>query len=170
MKKKTYNHLQIMLFSNKTIFFIEFCFFYFVIIAIVIPSILNNRILVIPTKLELNAFFFFRVFIFATFEELIYRVYLPFQMDRFYFLINRCNVQLKKLNPFILVSNVLFAFAHSYLGVYNIIFAFIVGIGFSLIYKYVKEKVNIYSAIFTISLIHFFYNSIAFYILVYFDK
>lgn len=166
MKKKL--SLQTQSSLNRISFFIEFPLFLFVVFALVLPCILNERIFVIPSRpetLQEILYFLVRIFVFATFEELIYRVYLPTQMTRLYVSRNRYYNQLKKKEKYIfhIISNIFFAFAHSYLGVFNILFAFISGIIFSLIYEYVNKKLNMLCAVFLISLFHFFYNSVAFY-------
>lgn len=161
--KKVY--LNLSSFWAKVSFFLEVCFFLFVIFTLIFPSILNDESLTLPSKLQIDVFFF-RVLIFAMFEELIYRVYLPIQMERFYDLKNKQDVKLKKKLAFIIISNIFFAFAHSYLGIFNIIFAFIIGLIFSLMYEYIKKKNNVYCAFFTISLLHFFYNAIVFLLLI----
>jgi|GEM_PF-1501436 hypothetical protein len=169
MKKKTYQHIQTTLSQTKTGYFIEICLFLFVMLALVFPSILNDKPLILPVKpkgLLDTFFFFFRVLILAMFEELIYRVYIPFQMRRFYYLKNRQDDK-PIIKQSIIISNIIFALAHSYLGFYNIIFAFIGGAGFSLIYEIIKNKITVYFAFFTISLVHFFYNAITFWFLLY---
>lgn len=157
-------HRNLSSFLSKASFFLEICFFLFVIFTLIFPSILNHEPLTLPSKSEMDIFFF-RVLIFAMFEELIYRVYLPIQMGRFYDLKNKQDGKLKKRLAFIIISNIFFAFAHSYLGIFNIVFAFIMGLIFSLMYENIKKKINVYCAFFTISLIHFFYNAVVFLLL-----
>ena len=160
MKKKTYQLFRAL--PLRVSFFLEICFFLFVIFVFIFPSVLNEKPLTVPPKLEISSFFFIKVFIFAMFEELIYRLYLPFQMERFYCLKNGQNGKVKRI--FIIISNIFFGFAHFYLGIYNIVFAFISGLFFSLIYEYVKKKINSSFAFFIISFVHFCYNAVAFWI------
>ena len=169
MKKKPSQNIQILLSSSKTGFFTQFCFFLFVLFVFVFPSIFNTQGFALAKKPKIlfdTLYFFSNILIIAMFEELIYRVYIPFQLKTLYnfFMIVKKN----KIETIIfsLISNIFFALAHSYLGIYNVIFAFIMGNIFSLIYEIIKLKKNGYYAFFAVSLFHFFYNAIAFAILI----
>lgn len=146
-------------------FFLELLLFLFIFTTIILPTIFTSHTFILPTKSQsyTHAYLFFaKIFICAMFEELIYRVYLPFQMKRF-FLKQNWIIKQRENKIFIIISNILFALAHSYLGILNVCFAFIMGLFFSFIYEYLKK--NTYVAFFMISLIHFFHNAIMFYIL-----
>ena len=170
MKKKFYWSLQIKPPSTKIRLFIEFFFFLFILFVLVFPSILTSNALLLPKKhgtLQDGLFFLSKIFILAMSEELIYRVYLPHQMMHFYILKNKNDAKFKDVRKvFYLISNIFFAFAHAYLGIFNILFAFVLGEIFSLIYEYIGKKNNFCFAFFIISFTHFFYNSCAFWILV----
>lgn len=163
MKKRLFQPLHSQ-FPNSSFF--ELGLFLFVIFTIVLPSIATRHTFIMPLKPETHwdvFAFFFKVFIFAMFEELIYRVYLPFQMKRF-FLTQDDVVNKRKEQLFIIISNILFSLAHLYLGTLNSIFAFIIGLFFSFVYEIIKRYRNIFYAFFTISLIHFCYNSIVLFV------
>ncbi|MGP1438747.1 MAG: CPBP family intramembrane glutamic endopeptidase [Treponema sp.] len=157
-------------YKEKATLLFEIIFFLLVMFTIVLPSISENHTFTMPIKPKtyFEFFLFFgKVFILAMFEELIYRVYLPIQMKRFYNI--KTSFRKEKLEKlfFSLVSNLFFAWAHLYLGIWNVCFAFIMGLFFSFIYEYVNGKFNFYLAFLMISLIHFFYNSIVFCVLIY---
>lgn len=163
MKKRLFQPLQVMFLNS---FFFELVLFLFIIFAIVLPSILTTHTFVLPARpsnYQALSLFLFKIFFLAMFEELIYRVYLPFQLKRF-FLKQDEFMNMRKSYVFILISNFLFAMAHLYLGLVNVFFAFVMGLFFSFIYAFFKK--NAYIAFFVISLIHFIYNTIAFYILI----
>ena len=163
MKKRLFQPLHSQ-FPNS--FFFELILFLFVIFTIVLPSVATSRMFIVPSKPETHwgvCAFFFKVFIFATSEELLYRLYLPFQMKRFF--LNKDGVMNKRKEQFvIIISNMLFALAHLYLGILNSCFAFIMGTFFSFIYEIIKRHLNSFYAFSTISLIHFCYNSVMLFI------
>ena len=146
--------------------FLELLLFFFVLTTIVLPSMFTSHTFTLPIKPQnyMQAYLFFaKIFICAMFEELIYRVYLPFQMKRF-FLKQNWIIKQRENKIFIIISNIFFALAHSYLGILNVCFAFIMGFFFSFIYEIIKRHLNSFYAFSTISLIHFCYNSVMLFI------
>ena len=170
MKKKLYQKIQSLLSPLKTSFFIQLSLFLFVLFFLIFPSILNRQEFTLPTKPKtlFDALFFFSgVLIFAMFEELIYRVYIPFQLKSLYNFFVKLKINSVETIIFSRISNIFFALAHSYLGIYNVVFALIMGGFFSLIYETIKLKKQWSCAFLIISFLHFCYNTIVLIILMY---
>ncbi len=147
-KKKTINLLE---------FIAIFTFF-------VLPPMLNTQKfedIIIPKAFFKLILFIFEVFALATYEELLYRVYLPYRIKSF------------KNNKFFFMCSeffpiFVFALAHRYLGLANILYAFVMGALFRVIYLFFKKlfakryakKYSIAFSFLLLSFIHGLHNII----------
>ena len=126
------------------------CFIAFILEAIAFFLNSNNpQFSVAPLDNKTKIFFCLLNFILsAFFEEVIYRLYLPQQIKRFFSNIH--NEKIKKYIPE-LITIILFALAHKYLGIYAIINAFFACIILRICYIKTQN-------IFTNTFAHFLYN------------
>ncbi|UTC67777.1 MULTISPECIES: CPBP family intramembrane glutamic endopeptidase [unclassified Treponema] len=116
--------------------------FTFIFIVFVLPPILNNKEFSMPPKPQ----GFFKVLIFAAkivflaaYEEVLYRIYLPYRIKT---LLGNTN----KFGPYLsapeILSVLLFALAHRYLGFFNMLYALAAGIIFRILYLAFKKKME----------------------------
>lgn len=82
-----------------------------------------------------------RTLLFAAYEEVLYRLYLPFRIKSFY------GTNPEKFRTYFTASEVFpvifFAAAHRYLGLFNVLYALTVGIIFRVLYFTLKKKIEI---------------------------
>ena len=108
-----------------------------------------------------------RVFFFASMEEFLYRVYFPEKLLSYFSFTKHYKKNNKRVETVIfLLSCTLFAFAHLYLGFFNVIFAFLVALFLNKTYICAKTKWNKLIAFILISAIHSLYNLFAFLIII----
>lgn len=137
-----------------------------VCIFFVLPSLLHNIPVTIPTKPHLLAdtiIIFFRVFAAAAYEELLYRAYLP---DRLLLLLEKHSLPMPKKQLFAeSFAVVCFALAHRYLGEASVIFAAGAGILFRILYCFIRRKHIRIIAFCTVWVLHGCWNSAVYYYL-----
>ena len=130
--------------------FLSLCFIVFFLETIAFFLKSNNpQISGAPLDKKIKIFFCLLNFIFsAFFEEVIYRLYLPQQLKRFF-----SNIQNEKIKKYIpeLITIILFALAHKYLGIYAMINAFFACIVLRICYIKTQN-------IITNTIAHFLYN------------
>ena len=115
--------------------------FLLILSVFVLPPIVSARNFTLPEPPEpllLNVVFILKIICAAVYEELLYRVYLPFRLQSFYTQkavpFNR-SFLLSELPPVLF-----FALAHRYLGLFNVLYAFAAGCIFRLVYKRLRIK------------------------------
>lgn len=128
-----------MYFDKKTIrILLEFIFIFTIF---VLPPILNSRDFILPPRPE--GFFYILVFIskivfFAAYEEILYRLYLPYRIKSFY------GQAINSLKYYFWISEIFpiifFALAHRYLGMFNVLYAAVAGIIFRALYIFIQKK------------------------------
>ncbi|AIN94727.1 CPBP family glutamic-type intramembrane protease [Treponema putidum] len=115
--------------------------FIFIFTVFVIPPMLNTRAFIPPNKPE--GFFYSLIFIskivfFAAYEEILYRIYLPYRIKSLYgqraHTIKYCFWS-SEIFPIIF-----FALAHRYLGFLNVLYAMAAGIIFRILYVLIQKK------------------------------
>ena len=122
-------------FDKKTIrILLEFIFIFSIF---VLPPILNTG------NFNILAFMGKMVFL-ASYEEILYRIYLPFRIKSFYGensgFFKSCFLS-SEVFPILC-----FAFAHRYMGSFNVLYAMAAGIIFRLLYIIIKK--NIFQVLF----------------------
>ena len=128
-------------FDKKTLrFLLEFIFIFTIF---VLPPMLNKRDFTPPPQPE--GFFYVLVFIskivfFAAYEEILYRIYLPYRIKSFY---GENPESFKSaLAVYEILPVIFFALAHRYLGFLNVIYAAAAGL-YVLIKKNSSAKCSI---------------------------
>lgn len=126
-------------FDKKTLrFLFEFIFIF---IIFVLPPMLNNRDFTPPPRPE-GAFyillFMSKIVFFSAYEEILYRIYLPYRIKSFY------GKNTDRFNSAFAVSEItpviFFALAHRYLGFFNVLYAMAAGIIFRILYVLIQKK------------------------------
>lgn len=114
--------------------------------------------LALPSGLFANCVFVLKLLFWASSEEFIYRVYFPNKLE-FFFLTQHHNFlsSFRHLSVWAL-PHLLFATAHSYLGLLNVLFAFFASICLRKIYISLQYAVGKIASFAIISMIHSFYN------------
>ena len=114
-------------FDKKTLrFLLEFIFIFTIF---VLPPMLNKRDFTPPPQPE--GFFYVLVFIskivfFAAYEEILYRIYLPYRIKSFY---GENPESFKSaFAAYEILPVIFFALAHRYLGPFNVLYAAAAGI------------------------------------------
>lgn len=133
--------------------FIFFCVLTFFVFP---PIFSGSNFNLTPKPSYISAFFLqvFKIFFAASFEEILYRAYLPFQINRLV-----CLKENKAVRIFAeSIPVLLFALAHRYLSFGNVVLAFAAGIVFRLIFLAVKNKADSLIALLAVCLLHGFYN------------
>ena len=159
-----------MRFDKKTIrILLEFIFIFSIF---VLPPILNTGNFTLPSKPEgfFNILAFMGKIVFlASYEEILYRIYLPFRIKSFYGensgFFKSCFLS-SEVFPILC-----FAFAHRYMGSFNVLYAMAAGIIFRLLYIIIKKNIEskrekktaFIAAALCIILIHSFHNGIVYF-------
>ncbi|UTC77714.1 CPBP family intramembrane metalloprotease [Treponema sp. OMZ 799] len=126
-------------FDKKTLrFLFEFIFIF---IIFVLPPMLNNRAFTSPPQPEgvfYILLFISKIVFFAAYEEILYRIYLPYRIKSFY------GKNPQAFKSYITASEILpiifFALAHRYLGLFNVLYAMAAGIIFRILYILIQKK------------------------------
>lgn len=130
--------------------------FLLILSVFVLPPIVSARNFTLPEPLLLNVVFILKIICAAVYEELLYRVYLPFRLQSFYTQkavpFNR-SFLLSELPPVLF-----FALAHRYLGLFNVLYAFAAGCIFRLVYKRLRIKHHFWVCAAFISALHSAHN------------
>lgn len=144
----------------------NFIIFFSVLIFLVFPPIFSTNAFTPLPKPEPGYAFLFqplKIFFAAAFEEVMYRAYLPHQIKYFLgTLTDKCSFS------FILIEGIpvlLFALAHKYLGLKNVIFAFAAGAVLRFLFIAVKRKTNTLISLITVCLLHGVYNLSVYFII-----
>ncbi len=149
----------------KKINFLEFI----IIFAIfVIPPLFSNEkfiAFVVPKNPYDLILFILKIIALASFEELLYRIYLPFRIESF-FDSNETSLQYFKAHKgYFFCSELLpiifFALAHRYLGLWNVVYAFAMGIIFRFIFVFMKRRFSLISAFLVVAILHSAHNFVA---------
>ncbi|UTC63497.1 CPBP family intramembrane metalloprotease [Treponema sp. OMZ 788] len=114
--------------------------FIFIFVIFVLPPILNNKTFTPPPQPE--GFFYILIFIskivfLAAYEEILYRIYLPYRIKSFYEK-NSQNCKLAAVSEILPI--IFFASAHRYLGIFNVLYAAAAGIIFRSLYVIIQNK------------------------------
>lgn len=128
-------------FDKKTLrFLLEFIFIFTIF---VLPPMLNKRDFTPPPQPE--GFFYVLVFIlkivfFAAYEEILYRIYLPYRIKSFY---GENPESFKSaFAAYEILPVIFFALAHRYLGPFNVLYAAAAGIIFRVLYVLIQKKAS----------------------------
>ncbi|AAS11834.1 MULTISPECIES: CPBP family intramembrane glutamic endopeptidase [Treponema] len=128
-------------FDKKTLrFLLEFIFIFTIF---VLPPMLNKRDFTPPPQPE--GFFYVLVFIskivfFAAYEEILYRIYLPYRIKSFY---GENPESFKSaFAVYEILPVIFFALAHRYLGPFNVLYAAAAGIIFRVLYVLIQKKAS----------------------------
>lgn len=126
-------------FDKKTLrFLLEFIFIFTIF---VLPPMLNKKDFTPPPQPE--SFFYVLVFIskivfFAAYEEILYRIYLPYRIKSFY---GENPESFKSaFAVYEILPVIFFALAHRYLGFLNVLYAAAAGIIFRSLYVLIQKK------------------------------
>lgn len=104
-----------------------------------------------------NCLFVLNLVLWASFEELLYRVYFPNRLEMF-FLVSQDRVSSFRSLFVWVLPHLLFGMSHSYLGCLNIFFAFCASVFLRTVYIYLKHKIGRVASFVLISSLHSFYN------------
>ena len=151
--------------------FINAVLFLFIFSVFVLPGIFVTRsfkVPKLPTTFIRYILFISNIVFFAMLEELIYRIYLP-KMFEFFFSYIRVFAKSNIFCISSLISHLLFALSHLYLGYLNVAFAFLASILLRWIYVYISKKHAILGYI-LISAIHAIYNIFVLHIIINFQN
>ena len=138
-EKLTRSSLRISLLSFILILYISWIFQKASIFFGVNPE--NHKIFITTKDKLLNSI---QIVVLCFYEEVLYRMYLYFSINRVLNFINKKynkKISNSKVSETISIFSVaiLFALAHLYSGIFNVIFAFLASLIFSLVYKYTKN-------------------------------
>ena len=128
-------------FDKKTLrFLLEFIFIFTIF---VLPPMLNKRDFTPPPQPEGILYvlvFILKIVFFAAYEEILYRIYLPYRIKSFY------GENPESFKSAFAVSEILpvifFALAHRYLGPFNVLYAAAAGIIFRVLYVLIQKKAS----------------------------
>lgn len=127
--------------------------FYTVLVAFITPSCLKFSM---PIGIWANCLFVLKLIFWASFEELLYRVYFPNKLQFFFLSLSSPSI-LRCLWVYTL-PHLLFALAHSYLGILNVIFAFFSSIFLRKLYTFCEFKLGVIFSFAIICIFHSVYN------------
>ena len=148
-------------YRKRVIFFIDLFVFSFVCVIFFYSIVVPKDIPKACKGWNIRTFLFIIELIFySSIEEFLYRIYFLEHLNMF---LDRINTKAKNLNIFVanFTSHILFAVAHIYLGLMNVVFAFLMAILFRFLYVMIKKAYgNIASFIF-ITILHSSYNIFA---------
>ena len=138
--------------------------FLLILSVFVLPPIVSARNFTLPEPPEpllLNVVFILKIICAAVYEELLYRVYLPFRLQSFYTQkavpFNR-SFLLSELPPILF-----FALAHRYAGVYTVLYACAAGCLFRFIYKKLAGRYSRLLGFISVCALHSAHNLAVFY-------
>lgn len=134
-----------------------------IFLIFVVPPMVNTNT---PTPFFLNykkntATTLIFLIISASYEELLYRVYLPFRLKSFFYIKPTSS---NKKTTFFLITEciplICFAFAHVAYGLANVGYAFCAGTIFRKLYTFIKNKFNCKIAFICVLTLHALHNII----------
>lgn len=111
----------------------------------------------LPLGFLANCLFVLNLVFWASFEELLYRVYFPNRLEMFFLVSQDRVLSFRSLFVWVL-PHLLFGISHSYLGCLNIFFAFCASVFLRTVYIYLKHKIGRVASFALISSLHSFYN------------
>ena len=126
-------------FDKKTLrFLLEFIFIFTIF---VLPPMLNKRDFTPPPQPEGILYvlvFISKIVFFAAYEEILYRIYLPYRIKSFY---GENPESFKSaFAAYEILPVIFFALAHRYLGPFNVLYAAAAGIIFRVLYILIQKK------------------------------
>ena len=128
-------------FDKKTLrFLLEFIFIFTIF---VLPPMLNKRDFTPPPQPEGILYvlvFILKIVFFAAYEEILYRIYLPYRIKSFY---GENPESFKSaFAAYEILPVIFFALAHRYLGPFNVLYAAAAGIIFRVLYVLIQKKAS----------------------------
>lgn len=128
-------------FDKKTLrFLLEFIFIFTIF---VLPPMLNKRDFTPPPQPEGILYvlvFISKIVFFAAYEEILYRIYLPYRIKSFY---GENPESFKSaFAAYEILPVIFFALAHRYLGPFNVLYAAAAGIIFRVLYVLIQKKAS----------------------------
>ena len=128
-------------FDKKTLrFLLEFIFIFTIF---VLPPMLNKRDFTPPPQPEGILYvlvFILKIVFFAAYEEILYRIYLPYRIKSFY---GENPESFKSaFAAYEILPVIFFALAHRYLGSFNVLYAAAAGIIFRVLYVLIQKKAS----------------------------
>ncbi len=138
-------------FDKKTLrFLLEFIFIFTIF---VLPPMLNKRDFTPPPQPEGILYvlvFISKIVFFAAYEEILYRIYLPYRIKSFY---GENPESFKSaFAAYEILPVIFFALAHRYLGPFNVLYAAAAGIIFRVLYVLIQKKSSAKCSITTASI------------------
>ncbi len=146
--------------KKKAIDLLEFSVIFTVFVLPPMCARSKSVLYTVPETALQQFFFILKICFLASFEEILYRLYLPFRLKTVF-------VKIKRYRPayfFIteLVPLFFFAAAHIYLGIASAVYAFFAGSLFRVLYVTLKMKINKNAALISIIALHTVNNAVVF--------
>jgi len=148
-------------YKKRTALFLDLFIFSFVCVILLYSIIAPKDEPVVCKGWNIQTIFFIMELIFySSLEEFLYRIYFLESLSRFLDMINK-NKRCSNLLVANFTSHILFATAHIYLGILNVIFAFFMAIFFRFLYVAIKKRWKAFPSFIFIASLHSFYNIFA---------
>ncbi len=130
-----------------------------IFVVFVLPSMLNNeefKGIQVPSSTYDYFILILKVVFLASYEEALYRLYLPFRLGSFF---DNSEGIFKNHSKFYFfpvefMPILFFSLAHRYLGFFSVLYAFFMGCVFRILYLFLKKRCSILSAFIIVALLH----------------
>jgi len=143
------------------VFFLDLLIFSFVSFIFLYSIVAPKNAVKVYKEWNIQTFFFIIELIFySSIEEFLYRIYFLECLNRFLDMINK-NRRRSNLLVANFTSHILFATAHIYLGILNVIFAFFMAIIFRFLYVAIRKRWGALLSFVFIASFHSYYNIFA---------
>ena len=136
-----------------------------VFIFLLLPPVFSTTQFTLPPQpvgWYAQAVFCFKTICAAFYEEILYRLYTPYRLNRIYTDYIRPRLYKASLASLFLFTEfpslLLFALAHRYLGLYSVLFAAAAGGFFRIAYSKLKQFFNPAASIIIVAAVHGFWN------------